>query len=235
MPAMPPPGLGAPAVLDRIAAAAGRAGRDPASVTLVGAAKTVDPGRVVAAGVVDVGENRVQELTAKQEALEGYPIRWHFIGRLQRNKAKAVAGRVTLVHSVDSVPLARALGHAAHARGLVQPALVQVNVSGEASKAGIEPAEVASFLASAASLEGVRFTGLMTVPAPGDDRASRAAFRLLAGLASENGLTDLSMGMSGDFEIAVEEGATMVRVGTAVYGPRPPQTPIFDADSPHLE
>lgn len=222
MPALPAPGLGAPAVLERIAAAARRAGRDPASVTLVGAAKTVDPERIVAAGVADVGENKVQEMTAKQDALAGYPIRWHFIGRLQRNKVKAVVGRVALIHSVDSIELAREIARRAADGGIVQPVLIQVNVSGETSKGGIGLDEMPSFLDAARPVEGIEIRGLMTIPAPGDDAATRAGFRALAVAAAAGGLAELSMGMSGDFEIAVEEGATMVRVGTAIYGPRPP-------------
>ncbi|HVL90307.1 MAG TPA: YggS family pyridoxal phosphate-dependent enzyme [Actinomycetota bacterium] len=222
MPPLPPPGLGAPAVLERIAAAAARAGRDPSAVTLVAAAKTVEPDRIVAAGVADVGENRVQELAAKQEALAEYAIRWHFIGRLQRNKVKAVAGRVALVHSVDSVELAHEIGRRAAEAGAVQPILIQVNVSGEASKGGVPVAEAPAVVDAVRAVEGIEVRGLMTIPAPGDEAASRAAFRTLEAAAAALGLSELSMGMSGDFEVAVEEGATIVRVGTAIYGPRPP-------------
>ncbi|HEX9696035.1 MAG TPA: YggS family pyridoxal phosphate-dependent enzyme [Actinomycetota bacterium] len=221
MPPLPPPGLGAPAVLERIAAAAVRAGRDPSSVTLVAAAKTVEPDRIVEAGVGDVGENRAQELAAKQEALGAYPIRWHFIGRLQRNKVRLVAGRVALIHSVDSFEPARAVGGRAVAAGLVQPVLIQVNLSGETAKAGVEPAGLGALIDAAREIDGIEVRGLMTIPAPGDEAATRVVFRSLAAAARAHGLADLSMGMTGDFEIAVEEGATIVRVGTAIYGIRP--------------
>lgn len=219
--ALPPPSPAAAAVRARIDQAAIRAGRDPASVTLVAAAKTVDAARTLAAGVADVGENRVQEMAAKQQELAGYPIRWHFIGRLQRNKVASVAGRVALVHSIDTIELARAVGAAAHAAGVTQRALIQVNVSGEASKGGIPLAGVESFLTEMRAIEGIEPAGLMAIPAPGGQQAGlRAAFRLLAAAAAQAGLSELSMGMSDDYEVAVEEGATIVRVGTAIFGPR---------------
>lgn len=218
---LPPLSPAAAAVRARIDRAAIRAGRDPASVTLVAAAKTVAAARTLAAGVADVGENRVQELAAKQQELAGYPIRWHFIGRLQRNKVTAVAGRVALVHSIDTIDLARSVGRVAHAAGTAQPVLIQVNVSGEASKGGIPPADVEAFLGELRAIEGIEPAGLMTIPAPSHDQAvTRAAFRALARAAAAAGLSHVSMGMSDDFEIAVEEGATIVRVGTAIFGPR---------------
>lgn len=217
---MPPPSPAAAAVRARIDAAAIRAGRAPSAVTLVAAAKTVDAARTLASGVADIGENRVQELTAKQEALAAYPIRWHFIGRLQRNKVKAVAGRVALIHSIDSLDLARAVGQAAHAAGRIQRALVQVNVSGEATKGGIPAGEIGGFTAACSAIEGIEIGGLMAIPGPGDEDATRAAFRMLVRAAAEEGLPEVSIGMSDDFEIAVEEGATIVRVGTAIFGPR---------------
>jgi uncharacterized pyridoxal phosphate-containing UPF0001 family protein len=126
-----------------------------------------------------------------------------------------------LIHSVDSLEPARAVGRRAVAAGLLQPVLIQVNLSGEAAKAGAEPAGLGSLIDAARGVDGIEVRGLMTIPAPGDEAATRAVFRSLAAAARAHDLADLSMGMSGDFEIAVEEGATIVRVGTAIYGMRP--------------
>lgn len=220
-PPLPPPGLGAPAVLDRIAAAARGCGRDPGAVTLVAAAKTVPPDRVLAAGVADVGENRAQELIAKQDALAGYPIRWHFIGRLQRNKVRHLVGRVVLIHSIDSLSLGEVVAARARALGGVQDVLVEVNTSGERNKAGAAPEDAPQLVGALRRLDGIAVRGLMTVPAEAPPDRARPAFRLLDRLADDLGLEHRSMGMSGDFEAAVEEGATIVRVGTAIFGPRP--------------
>lgn len=214
-----PEAAAARAVRDRIATAAERAGRDPAAITLVAATKGVSPERIRAAGILDVGENRVRDLLAKQAALEDEPIRWHFIGALQTNKVKAVAGRVTLVHSIDSEKLGRAVGRRAADERLTQEVLVEVNVSGEASKAGCTPDTLPDLLAILAEVPGLAVKGLMTIPAPGVE-AARAAFRTLERLRASHGLQHCSMGMSDDFEIAVAEGATIVRVGTAIFGPR---------------
>ncbi len=211
----------AAAVRARIAQACLRAGRDPDRVTLVAATKTVSARQIVAAGVADAGENRVQELLIKHEALQGLDLRWHFIGTLQRNKARKIAGLVSLIHSVDSVPLAEAINAAAHDAGIVQAVLIQVNVSGEASKAGIAPDNLSGTLDRMRPLRSIHIQGLMTVPAAGDPQDARPAFRNLAALAGDHGLEHLSMGMSHDFEVAVEEGATLVRVGTAIFGQRP--------------
>lgn len=207
----------------RIALAAGRAGRDPANVVLVAAAKDVAPERILASGVPDVGENRAQEMRAKQEALAAHPIRWHFIGALQRNKVRSVVGRVELIHSVDSAALGRAIAsRSAAVRAGPQRVLIEVNLSGEASKRGVAPEELEAVVAGLRSEAGLDVRGLMTIPAPGEDpEESRPAFRMLRGLRDEVGLEHLSMGMSADFEVAVEEGATIVRVGTAIFGPRP--------------
>ena len=200
------------AVRARIARAAG--GR---AVKLVAASKT-HPAELIragfAAGLVAFGENYVQELAAKRAALADLPIEWHFIGHLQRNKAKDVVDRVALIHGVDSVALAEALARRATR---VQDVLIEVNVGGEASKAGVAPADLKGVLAGIAPLEKVRCRGLMAIPPPGDNRQH---FRTLAALAREHGLPELSMGMTDDFEVAIEEGATLVRVGTALFGPR---------------
>ena len=216
-----PEAAAARAVRERIARAAGRAGRDPAAITLVAAAKTVTPQRIRAAGVHDVGENRAQELIDARQALWSEPIRWHFIGALQRNKVKLVVGRVALIHSVEDAGLGAAVGRRAAEAGIVQDVLVEVNLSGEASKAGVAPEALGDLLDALASTEGLAVTGLMTIPAPGDPEDARPAFRRLAELRDTAGLEHCSMGMTGDFEVAVEEGATIVRVGTAIFGPRP--------------
>jgi pyridoxal phosphate enzyme (YggS family) len=208
----------------RMARAAERAGRDPQTVTLVAVSKThpVESLRVAhAAGVQVFGENYVQELLRKQAALAGLDLSWHLVGRLQRNKAKDVVGRVALVHSVDSAPLAEALARRAAAAGVVQDVLVEVNLAGESSKAGVAEAGLDALLEAIAPLSSLRCLGLMTMPPPTDDpEASRPAFRALARLAAARGLVELSMGMTGDFEVAIEEGATLVRVGTAIFGER---------------
>jgi hypothetical protein len=219
------------AVRARIASAAARAGRDPAEVTLVAVTKGVEPdaiARAVGAGARDLGENRVQELLAKQEAVRGETIRWHMIGALQRNKAARVGGHVALVHSVDSDLLARAIADAASRAGRVQDVLVEVNTSGEATKHGVEPDRAAPLAAAVASMDGVRLRGFMTMAAAGDPGRARASFRALRAIRDRvardvPGSNELSMGMSDDFEVAIEEGATIVRVGTAIFGPRAPR------------
>lgn len=226
-------------VRDRIAAAADRAGRDAADVTLVAVTKTrsVDTVRAaVAAGLTDLGENRVGELVEKSDAVpgeaEGGAVRWHLIGSLQRNKARDAAARADLFHALDSVRLADALDRRAEQAGRVLPVLVQVNVSGEDAKGGVEPDAAHDLLAYAAEQAHLRPVGLMGMAALAEDdrdldRLVRPAFRRLRDLfetyAPAGGagpLSVLSMGMSGDFEVAVEEGATHVRVGTALFGPR---------------
>ena len=205
-------------VRDRIDAAARAAGRDPQDVRLVAATKTqpVEAVRaVVAAGVVDVGENRAQELVAKAPALADTDAAWHFIGRLQRNKVNQLAPWVRWWQSVDRAELVDALAvRVAGAR-----ILVEVNVAGEAQKGGCAPAD-ASVLVDRARAGGLEPVGLMTVaPAAGDPRPTFAALRALA---ARLGLAELSMGMTGDYEAAIAEGATVVRLGTALFGPRLP-------------
>lgn len=210
----------------RVDAACERARRAPSEVTIVAVSKTQAASAVreaAAAGATDFGENYAQELAAKRG--ECGDVRWHYIGRLQRNKAKLVAGQVVLVHAVDSVELAQELGkRAAH----VQPILLAVNAAGEETKGGVT-AETAGALAKAiTSVANVRLEGLMTMPPPSDDpEASRPYFEALRALRDrlqdELGvaLPVLSMGMSGDFEVAIASGATHVRIGTAIFGSRP--------------
>jgi pyridoxal phosphate enzyme (YggS family) len=239
------------AVHERIAAAARRAGRDPADVTLVAVTKTQPPELVaeaIAAGAADLGENRVQEAAAKIAALGDYraAVRWHLIGHLQRNKARlAAAGEADaqrslfdLIHSVDSLRLAEAL--ARHAPpGRAQPILLQVNVSGEASKEGFDLAgglenrqALAALLPDVeriAALPGLALRGLMTIaPIVDDPEQARPIFRRLRELRDElarrfpqASWDELSMGMTDDFEAAIAEGATIVRVGRAIFGERP--------------
>lgn len=206
-----------------------RAGRDPAAVRLVAVSKGRPPGRVaeaVRAGATRLGENRVQELVSKRP-LFGPEVEWHFIGRLQTNKVRPLlAGPVALIHSLDRPALAEALDREARRLGRVQPVLVQVNVSGETTKAGLAPGELLPFLRWAAALGGLRVLGLMTIAPPvADPEAARPHFRRLAELREEAAgagipglrMEHLSMGMSGDYPVAVEEGATLVRVGAAIF------------------
>lgn len=217
------------AVRERIARAAERAGRDPAGVTIVAVTKTHPIERVreaAAAGLLDIGENRVQEALEKQAQWPDAPVRWHMIGHLQRNKARLAAGRFALIHSLDSVRLADALEQAAAAKNVVQPVLVEANVAGEAQKSGAPLAEVAGIVRHAANLPHLKLEGLMTMaPLTDDAKVQRNTFRGLRELresllTAHCSLLTLSMGMSNDFEIAVEEGATMVRLGTVLFGER---------------
>jgi pyridoxal phosphate enzyme (YggS family) len=198
----------------RIDAAAARARRDPAEVTLVAATKTVDPERVraaVTAGVADLGENRAQELLEKAPVVDG--ARWHFLGALQRNKVRALAPWVVCWHSVDRA----ALGEEIARRAPGARVLVEVNLAGEHQKPGCTP-EQARELVDVLSGLGLTVEGLMAVPPPTDD--PRPWFAALRELATRLDLRELSMGMTDDFEVAVEEGATMVRVGRALFGDR---------------
>ena len=213
-------------VRERIARAAERAGRRPEDVLLIGVSKTVDVERIrqaIAAGVPALGENRVQEAKDKV-ALLGRAVPWHLIGHLQTNKVKDALALFDVIHSLDRLDLARELDRRARAAGRVVDALLQVNVGGEAQKGGVEPAAVDAALGEIATLGGLRVRGLMTIP-PAGGRAedARGWFQALARIAKRHGLPEISMGMSADFDVAVEEGATMVRVGTAIFGPRPPK------------
>ncbi len=214
-------------VRGRIAAAASGNGRPAASVTLVAVSKRQPLARVaagVAAGLTDLGENYVQ---AWRERVDQLPasVRWHLIGHLQRNKARFVDERVALVHGVAAVSTAQALGKVGRASGRAVPLLVQVNVGQEASKAGVLAADLASVLDDMAAIDGVRVDGLMTIPPVATQAGARRWFAMLRSLRDGLAqpalpLTALSMGMSGDYEAAIAEGATLVRVGTAVFGDR---------------
>ena len=226
-------------VRGRIRTAASRAGRDPSGIRLLAVSKA-HPVDVVIAGVTAghrlFGENYAQELAAKYDHFtDGGRPEFHFIGGLQRNKVKLVVGRAALIHSVDSESLLREINRRAAQRGLVQPILLEVNVGREASKSGCEPGELDDLLRAALESEHISCRGLMTVP-PFDLDAEevRPHFKALRSLRDElaaqmsapeaAAFQELSMGMSHDLEVAVEEGATLVRVGSAIFGPRPVRT-----------
>jgi pyridoxal phosphate enzyme (YggS family) len=219
------------AVRARIEAAARAAGRDPAGVRLLAVSKTfpaADVRALAALGQADFGENRAQELAGKAAELAGLPVRWHFIGQLQRNKAAAVARTGAVVQSVDRLPLAQALGRAGEAAGRPVEVLLQVDLGGPegqlAARGGVPPEELPALADAVAGLPGVRLRGLMAVAPRGADPAP--AFARLAALgerlrADHPEAGELSAGMSGDLEQAVAAGATIVRVGTALFGERP--------------
>jgi pyridoxal phosphate enzyme (YggS family) len=198
-------------------------------VRIVGVTKTHGPEAVtaaLAAGLQDIGENRVQEALQKQDVLQGVKVEWHLIGTLQRNKARHVVGRFAFIHSLDREDLALELDRRLATAGSRQSVLVQVNCSAEPQKGGVSPGELPALLDKIAQLEHLEVLGLMTMSALTEDRAEqRRAFRLLrelreAGERSGHRLPELSMGMSGDYPIAVEEGATMIRLGTVLFGER---------------
>ncbi|MYF39373.1 MAG: YggS family pyridoxal phosphate-dependent enzyme [Rhodothermaceae bacterium] len=210
-------------VQERIAMACIRAGRDVGEITLIAVTKTWPREIVEAAleaGLTDFGENKVQELIAKAPLFP--TANWHMIGHLQRNKARQVVAHAREFHALDSLRLAKALNRHAELAERVLPCFVQVNVSGEDSKFGLRPPLVDEFMAQLRDLEHLRLIGLMTLASP-NVRRVREEFRLLRSIRSRYvhlGCQYLSMGMSGDFEIAIEEGATHVRVGSALFGPR---------------
>ncbi len=213
----------------RIDAAARASGRDPAEVKLVAVSKTKPVEAIreaYAAGQRAFGENYAQELDAKARALADLPdLEWHFIGHLQSNKAKLIARAASLVHTVDSVALVRELARRVEASGRAAlPVLVEVNVGNEPQKHGAAASEIDELMVAIAAQPALRLRGLMTMPPFGDPEAARRVFATLASLRSLHGgtavLPELSMGMSQDFEIAIANGATLVRVGTAIFGGR---------------
>lgn len=214
-------------VRERIAGAQTRRGWGHA-VRIVAVTKTLGPEAVRAAldaGLTDIGENRVQEALGKMEGLDGLPIAWHLVGQLQRNKARHAVGRFALIHSLDRIDLALELARRA-LLGPVQPVLVQVNCSGEPQKGGVEPSALPALLDEVAVLPALSLQGLMTMAELTEDEPrQRQAFALLRRLRDEargrgHPLPELSMGMSGDYAVAVEEGATLVRLGTVLFGER---------------
>lgn len=218
-------------IRQRIAAACADCQRDPGEITLVGASKMNDAAacrEAIAAGIDVLGENRVQEMTEKlrQNAYEGAPL--HFIGHLQRNKVKQVVGKVDLIQSVGSLPLLEAIEKEAEKQGIVQEILLEVNIGGEEAKSGFAPAELQPAALAAQAMSHVRVRGLMTIPPADCTREEniryfqevRALYVDINENLFHNELKCLSMGMSGDFEDAIRNGATMVRVGTAIFGAR---------------
>jgi pyridoxal phosphate enzyme (YggS family) len=213
----------------RIEDACARAGRSPAEVRLVAVSKTFGADRLrdlMACGHRVFGENRMQEALAKVTAV-GPGATWHFVGHLQRNKARHAIGVFELIHSVDGIDIARELDRRAAARGLAQPILLEVNLAEEPTKSGLLERDLAATLDAIAGLKSLALRGLMAVPpAAGEPEQSRRWFARLRALRDQSEqrvglrLPDLSMGMSGDFEVAIEEGATLVRVGQALFGAR---------------
>ncbi len=218
-------------VSSKIAAACKRVGRDPQEVTLIAVSKTMPVEAIreaMACGTVDFGENRPQELRDKQAEIKE-SLRWHMIGALQTNKLKYVIGKTTLIHSVDSVHLAEAIEEMSAKKELVTEVLLEINIAGEDTKHGIAPEDLECLVREVAQFSHIKIRGLMTVaPYTEDAEENRVYFRkmkqLMVDINSKNidnvYMDVLSMGMTGDYEIAVEEGATLVRVGTGIFGHR---------------
>ena len=219
-------------ILDRMRRAAERAGRSPETVRLVAATKTVPAERIregLGVGLTLLGENRMQEALSKVALLRDLSPRWHFIGQLQRRKVRDAIGTFELIHSVDSVELAQEINRRAGDAGLKQAVLLEVNIAGEASKAGFSPQVLMQELGLLGDLPHLRIQGLMTIPPqtarPEDARPffrdlRELGVRIAAQRISSLVIQEYSMGMSHDFEVAIEEGATLVRVGTAIFGAR---------------
>lgn len=218
-------------VRDLIEQSVGKVGRDSESVKLVAVTKTQpveNIQQVVDEGIIDLGENRVQELVEKFGEIKGQ-VRWHLIGYLQTNKVRQIVDKVYLIHSLDRLALAEEIDFRARQRGIICQVLVQVNVSGEESKHGISPEEAAGFVTQLAGLPNLRVCGLMTMaPFYADPETTRGVFAGLSQLAKKidqlniEGVSMewLSMGMSNDFQVAIEEGATMIRIGSDIFNPR---------------
>ena len=218
-------------VTGNIKSACQKAGREPGDVTLIAVSKTKPVSAIREAyehGIREFGENKVQELVEKQEALPK-DIRWHMIGHLQRNKVKYIIDKVDLIHSVDSLRLAEAIEKEAAKRGITVNILIEVNVAGEESKFGLAPEAVDEFVEAVAQFEHIRVKGLMTIaPFVENPEENRSVFtalkKLSVDIAKKNvdnvNVSMLSMGMTNDYQTAIEEGATMVRVGTGIFGER---------------
>ena len=219
-------------VFARVSAAAAAAGRDVSDITVVAASKMNDAGRVreaFASGITVFGENRVQEMLEKhrQDAYSGAKL--HFIGRLQRNKVRQVVGVAELIHSADSLPLIAEIDRCAGKNGLIQDILIEVNIAGEESKGGFAPGEISSVLEQVSAFRNIRVRGLMAVPPICSEPEENVPFfESMTKLFIDNSIKKydnvsmdfLSMGMSGDFEAAIACGANMVRIGSAIFGPR---------------
>jgi len=212
-----------------ILAAATKSGRDIADITLVGVTKSIDVNRIsqlISEGVTQLGENRVQDFLPKHDALVSHALTWHFIGHLQRNKVKFIIDKVSMIHSVDSLALAIEIDKRASQKGLTMDILLEVNIANEDSKHGVTPHDTVYLADEISKLESVKLKGLMCIAPfvdnPEDNRIHFSKMReLLLDINMQhphNHLTELSMGMSGDYEVAIEEGSTMVRIGTALVG-----------------
>jgi len=217
-------------VRERVKQAAIRSGRTEKDIKIVAVTKTVNTDVIQKAleyGVTDIGENKVQEILEKQDIIKA-ECNWHLIGHLQRNKVKYIIDKVAMIHSLDSVELAAEINKRACAAGRVMDVLVQVNVSGEETKHGISPVEVSDFLKKVSVFKNIKVRGLMTMAPYADKESVRPVFRTLkkifVDMANENidniNMEYLSMGMSNDFEVAIEEGANIVRIGTSIFGQR---------------
>ena len=210
------------AVEQRIVAACERAGRKRDDVLLVAVTKTfpaADVDHAIVAGIAEVGENKVQEARDKKPSVAG-SARWHLIGHLQSNKAKDAVRLFDVIQTIDSIELADRVARFAEAEGKRQEVLVQVNVGDEAQKSGAEIADVPSIVRRVAALPSLHLSGLMAIPPFVEPEEVRPYFRKLRALRDDLGLPELSMGMTDDFEVAIEEGATMIRVGRAIFGAR---------------
>ena len=212
-----------------IAASCARAGRSPQDVTLVAVSKTFGSNHIrqaLGAGVIDFGENFVQEMTRKREEVGDDRIRWHFVGHLQTNKVRQITGWVHVIHSVDSMHLGREISKQAGRIGRTIDVLVEVNTSGESTKYGVRPEEAPELIDQLTELPSLNVRGLMTIgPFSENPEDSRGAFRMLRDIRDRMegrgvAVPDLSMGMTNDFAVAIEEGATIVRIGTAIFGKR---------------
>jgi hypothetical protein len=210
-------------ILDRIGNAARRSGRTPESIQLIAVTKTVSPERIreaAACGVKHIGENRVQEALSKRSDLAETALTWHFIGYLQTNKARKVAENFDWVHSLDRLEAAEALARCLANRPPL-PVLVEVKLQDEPNKPGANEGDLVNLIPALRRLDSLELRGFMAVPPPVEDpELARPFFRRLRRLAEDFGLAELSMGMTHDFEVAVEEGATMVRIGTGLFGVR---------------
>ena len=219
-------------VKERIEKAAERSGRSADDIVLIAVTKTIDVERIKAAvncGIKDLGENRVQELTAKYPYISD-DVRWHMIGRLQTNKVKYIIDKVSLIHSVDSLKLLKEIDKRSEIANRMMDILIEVNVAGEASKGGVAVEDVIDFVKQSAAFENIRIKGLMTVAPQTDDpeivrpyfvQMNDLSYKIKKLKLDNVEMKYLSMGMSGDFEVAIEEGSNMVRIGTAIFGERP--------------
>jgi pyridoxal phosphate enzyme (YggS family) len=219
-------------VLSAIRSAAEKVGRHPDRVQLVAVTKTVTVDRIregIGAGLSILGENRVQEALPKVAAFAHEPVRWHFIGHLQRRKVRSVVGLFDMIHSVDSLELAQEIDRRAGEAGCRQDVLIEVNIGGESTKAGFHPDDLVQLVSTMVPLVHVRIKGLMAIPPPTAEAESARTYfirlrELAAAITAQRipgvAMDELSMGMSNDYEIAVQEGATLVRVGSAIFGAR---------------